>query len=213
MVPQAMKGELASVGSIASTAISMPRAVVIGGSAGAVDVLRVVLPALPANYAPSVVVVVHLPEHRPSLLAEIFASMCAIPVVEIDDKQPLSAGTIFFAPPGYHVLIEREETLALSNDDPVGWSRPSIDMLFVSAAEALEARAAAVLLTGASSDGAEGCARIKAAGGHVIVQEPASALATIMPQAAIDRGAFDLVLSPSAIAGYLSQWCREKTRE
>ena len=186
--------------------MSIPRAVVIGASAGAIETLRLVLPALPVGYQPSVVVVVHVPDDHPSLLAAIFRQVCAIPVMEIDDKQPLTPGTIFFAPSGYHVLIERDETLALSHDERVNWSRPSIDVLFVSAAESLGERAVGVLLTGANADGAEGCARIKAAGGRVLVQDPEQAIVDVMPRAAIDRGACDLVLSPTGIASYLSEW-------
>jgi two-component system, chemotaxis family, protein-glutamate methylesterase/glutaminase len=188
--------------------MNTPRVIVVGASAGAIEVLRVVLPALPKDYEPSVVIVVHLPDNRPSLLTSIFKPLCAIPVIEIDDKQPLTPGTIFFAPPGYHVFIEKDETLAVSNEDPVKWSRPSIDMLFVSAAESLGARTVAVLLTGASDDGAEGCVRIKSAGGTVIVQDPGRSVAEVMPKAAIDRGAADRVLSPEGIAGYLKQWGR-----
>jgi two-component system chemotaxis response regulator CheB len=193
--------------------MTTPRAVVIGASAGAIDVLRVILPALPKDYAPSVVIVVHLPENRPSLLTSIFQPLCAIPVMDVDDKQPLTAGTIFFAPPGYHVLIEKNETLAVSNEDPVKFSRPSVDMLFVSAAESLGARTVAVLLTGASDDGAEGCARVKAAGGAVVVQDPSLAVAAVMPKAAIDRGAADVVLSPEGIARYLKQLGQGRPRE
>ena len=182
-----------------------PRVVVIGASAGAVDVLRTVLPALPKDATYSVVVVVHVPEGRPSLLADIFAPLCALPVSEIDDKQPLTPGTIFFAPPGYHTFIEDAATLALSNDDPENFSRPSIDVLFDSAAEALGEQVVAVLLTGASSDGAEGCARIRAAGGFVIAQDPSTCVSPVMPKAAVDRGAADLVLSPEGIASYFAR--------
>ncbi|HSI05090.1 MAG: chemotaxis protein CheB [Myxococcota bacterium] len=183
----------------------IPRLVVIGASAGAVDVLRVVLPAFPKDASCSVVVVVHVPEGRPSLLADIFGPLCALPVSEIDDKQPLTPGTIFFAPPGYHTLIEDASTLSLSNDDPQNYSRPSIDVLFDSAAEALGDQVLGVLLTGASPDGAEGCVRIRAAGGFVIVQEPATCVSPVMPRAALDRGAADLVLSPEAIASYCAR--------
>lgn len=182
-----------------------PRLVVIGASAGALEVLRVILPAIPADFKGTVVVVVHVPEGRPSLLVDILAPLCALPVSDIDDKQPLTPGTIFVAPPGYHTLIEDARCLALSNDDPENFSRPSIDVLFDSAAEAFEDEVVAVLLTGASSDGAEGCARIRAAGGFTIVQEPSTCIASVMPRAAIERGAADLVLSPEAIASYFAR--------
>lgn len=182
-----------------------PRLLVIGASAGALDVLRVILPAIPTSFGGTVVVCVHVPEGRPSLLADILGQLCALPVSEIDDKQPLTRGTVFVAPPGYHTLIEDAECLALSNDDPENFSRPSIDVLFDSAAEAFGDEVVAVLLTGASSDGAEGCARIRAAGGFVIAQDPTTCVAETMPRSAIERGAADLVLSPEAIASYFAR--------
>lgn len=182
-----------------------PKLLVIGASSGAVEVLRTILPALPASFPGAVVVVVHVLEGRPSLLVDIFTPLCALAVSEIDDKQPLEAGAIYFAPPGYHTLVEDRTTLSLSSDEPVNYSRPAIDVLFDSAAEAFGEDVVAVLLTGASSDGAEGCARVRAAGGFVIAQDPATAAVALMPQSAIDRGAADLVLSPEAIASYFAR--------
>ncbi|MBC7792154.1 MAG: chemotaxis protein CheB [Clostridia bacterium] len=181
-----------------------PRVIAIGGSAGAIDVLRLILPVLPSGFEPSVMVTVHVPENRPSLLASIFADQCRLPVSEADDKQPLMRGTIVFAPPGYHLLVESNATLALANDEPVYWSRPSIDVMFHAVAEAFRASAVGVLLTGASHDGADGLARIKATGGKVIVQDPETCVADTMPRAGIAKAKPELVLSPHAIARYLS---------
>ena len=178
-------------------------AVVIGTSAGGVEALSVILPALPATFRPPVFVVLHLPRERPSLLAEIFQPRCALPVREADDKEPIEAGTVYFAPPDYHLLIEKDGTVALSNDDLVNFSRPSIDVLFESAAEAYGARLLGVILTGANRDGADGLAAVRGAGGIAVVQDPAEAQAAMMTEAALARTAVDYVLPLKEIAALL----------
>ena len=178
-------------------------AVVIGTSAGGVEALSVILPALPATFRPPVFVVLHLPRERPSLLTHIFESRCAVPRREAEDKEPIEAGTVYFAPPDYHLLIERDGTLALSRDDQVNFSRPSIDVLFESAAEAYHARLLGVILTGANSDGAAGLAAVRSAGGIAVVQDPAEAQAAAMVEAALARTAVDYVLPLRAIAALL----------
>src|ERR1700742_400929 len=110
--------------------------VVIGASAGGVEALDVLLPALPPSFRPAVFIVLHLPRERPSLLPEIFRRRCARPVREAEDKEPVEAGTVYFAPPDYHLLVEKDRQLALSADEPIHYSRPSIDALFETAAEA-----------------------------------------------------------------------------
>jgi two-component system chemotaxis response regulator CheB len=178
-------------------------AVVIGTSAGGVEALSVILPALPATFRPPVFVVLHLPRERPSLLAEIFQPRCALPVREADDKEPIEAGTVYFAPPDYHLLIEKDGTVALSNDGLVNFSRPSIDVLFESAAEVYGARLLGVILTGANSDGADGLAAVRGAGGFAVVQDPAEAQAAVMTEAALARTAVDYVLPLKEIAALL----------
>ena len=162
-------------------------AIVIGASAGAIEALGVLLPALPATLSAPVIVVVHLPSNHPSLLTELFRPRCALRVREAEDKQAVEPGTVWFAPPGYHLLVERDRSFALSVDEPVHFSRPSIDVLFESAVDAYRARLLGLVLTGASQDGASGAARIRDAGGWVGVQEPATALASTMPEVAIAR--------------------------
>ncbi|HVZ72430.1 MAG TPA: chemotaxis protein CheB [Polyangia bacterium] len=162
-------------------------AIVIGGSAGALDVLGVVLPALPAPCAVAVVIVIHLPASKPSQLPAVLGARTALPVREIEDKVPVAPGVVWVAPPGYHVLVERDHTFALSVDELVHFSRPSIDVLFESAAEAYGARLAGVLLTGANADGARGLLAIENAGGLCFVQAPATAVARAMPEAALAR--------------------------
>jgi two-component system chemotaxis response regulator CheB len=160
--------------------------IVVGGSAGAVEALTAILPALPATFPVPIAVVVHLPPRRPSLLAELFRSRCALDVREALDKAPILPG-ITFAPPDYHLLVEADGTFALSIDPPVNWSRPSIDVFFASAAAACGSRVLAVVLTGASADGAEGARAIRQAGGIVLVQLPETAVSREMPERAIER--------------------------
>ncbi|KAG0923380.1 hypothetical protein G6F31_019529 [Rhizopus arrhizus] len=135
-----------------------PAVVVVGASAGGVAALQAVLGALPPRLPAPVLAVLHLPRDRSSRIAEVLAPYCALPVREAEDKQPLQPGTVTFAPPDYHLLVEDPGTVALSVDAPVLFSRPAIDPLFESAAAVFGAQVLALLLTGASSDGSEGVA-------------------------------------------------------
>ena len=143
-----------------------PAVLVIGASAGGVAALQAVLGALPATLPVPVLAVLHLPRDRSSRIAEVLAPYCALPVREAEDKQPLLRGTVTFAPPDYHLLVEDAGSLALSVDAPVLFSRPAIDPLFESAAAVFGDQVLALLLTGASSDGSEGVAAVRGAGGR-----------------------------------------------
>lgn len=182
------------------------QAIVIGGSAGSVEALGVLLPALPASLRASVLVVLHLPRERPSLLCNIFQGRCALPLREAQDKEPIEAGTVYFAPPDYHLLVDAGPALALSVDAPVHYSRPSIDVLFESAADIYAHQLIGIVLSGANQDGARGLAAIHANGGASIVQDPTSAPVSAMPQAALQRTATSQVLSPQGIAALLNSW-------
>ena len=160
-------------------------ALLIGASAGAVEALSLLLPVVPQASRLPIIVVVHLPQNRASLLPELFRSRCAVSVREPEDKQPISAGTIWFAPSNYHLLLEKERTFSLSVEPPVNFSRPSIDVLFESAADAFGSKLCALVLTGANGDGALGALAIRRQGGLVAVQNPDGAAAQEMPNAAI----------------------------
>jgi len=162
-------------------------ALVVGASAGAIEALNQLLPAVPAAARIPVVVVVHLSPNRPSLLLEIFAARCLAQVREPEDKQPMTAGSIWFAPPNYHLLLEADRSFAFSVDLPVNFSRPSIDVLFESAADVFGETLCCIVLTGANDDGARGASAVRRRGGLVIVQDPNSAEAKEMPNAAIFR--------------------------
>ena len=186
---------------------ALPAAVVIGVSAGALEALSVILPALPAGFSLPVMIVVHIPADKRSVLAELFRAKCRIPVREAEDKEPISNGTIYFAPPNYHLLVEADRSLALSSDEPVLFSRPSIDVLFESAADAYGAALIGVILTGANSDGAKGMRAVVEAGGQAIVQSPAEAFAAAMPEGAMALCPTARVLTLSEIATYLQKVC------
>lgn len=180
-----------------------PTVVAIGASAGGLEAVGTILEALPTDFAPAVLVVIHVPPNRPSMLADIFAHRCALPVHEAEDKQPLLGGAVYLAPPDYHLLLEHERALALSRDPPIHFSRPSIDALFVSVAESAGPRGVGVLLTGASSDGADGLRAIAAAGGRTAVEDPETAQVATMPRAALARMRPDLVAEVAGIAAWL----------
>jgi two-component system chemotaxis response regulator CheB len=179
-------------------------AIAIGASAGGVEAMGQLFAALPSPYAPSIVAVIHLPANRPSTLAHLFSMRCRLPVREALDKEAVAPGTIYIGPPDYHLLVERERTLSLSRDAPVAYSRPSIDVMFESAAAAYGERLLGIVLSGANSDGAQGLAAIRRHGGLAWVQKPEEALASAMPSAAIETAGADLVLGLADMAGRLA---------
>jgi two-component system chemotaxis response regulator CheB len=169
-------------------------AVVIGASAGGVGALLRLLPGLPAGYSCAVVVVMHIPEGRQSNLAGIFQQRMQLPVREARDKEELSSGTLYFAGSGYHLSVECDRTFSLSCEDRVNFSRPAIDYLMESAADAYGPALLGILLTGANNDGAAGLAAIGAAGGLTVVQSPTEAEQPTMPLEAIRLRTPDLIL-------------------
>jgi two-component system, chemotaxis family, protein-glutamate methylesterase/glutaminase len=177
--------------------------VVIGCSAGGVEALAELLPALPVTFRPAVFIVLHLPRERPSLLVQIFERRCARPVREADDKEPIEPGTVYFAPPDYHMLVEKDRQIALSADEPVHFSRPSIDVLFESAADVYGERLLGIILTGGNEDGAAGLQAVHQAGGVTVVQQPDTAQVPLMVVSALQRGPADFVLSLPEIAQLL----------
>jgi two-component system chemotaxis response regulator CheB len=182
---------------------TVAEAVVIGASAGALEALSAILPLLPADYRLPVLVVVHVPPDKKSILAELFQAKCQVRVREAEDKEPICPGTVYFAPPDYHLLVETDKSLSLSTDEPVLYSRPSLDVLFESAADAYGASLIAIVLTGANEDGAQGLKAVGDAGGRTIVQRPQAAYASAMPEAAIERCPDAAVLSLEEIASFL----------
>lgn len=180
------------------------RAIVIGASAGGVAALLKVLGCLPADFAIPVLCVLHLPEDRDSHLAEVLQRKLLRPVLEARDKERIVSGTIYVAGPSYHLSVEEDYSLSLSQEEPLRFSRPAIDYLFQSAADAYGPDLLGVLLTGASEDGAEGLAYIKQCGGRTVVQDPRDAQVALMPEAALALHQPDHILSLSGIGQLLA---------
>jgi two-component system chemotaxis response regulator CheB len=181
-----------------------PALVVIGGSAGAVEVLQRLTSQLTTSFSPAMVVVLHMPPDSRGMLHELLAAPSRPPMKVAEDKEPIAPGRIYFATPGYHLLVEGDGTFALSLDDLVHFSRPSIDVLFETAAETYGDRVLGVILSGANSDGADGLRAIAEAGGATVVQQPAAAEVPIMPQAALKACGSSYVADPAAIAHLLA---------
>lgn len=181
--------------------MSEPTLVVVGASLGGLAGLRVLLAGLPREWLVPIAVVQHRVRDADDLLALALQEACPLRVLEPRDKEPLREGHVYLAPGDYHLLVEGDH-LALSTEAPVLHSRPSIDVLFESAAEARGPGVVGVVLGGASGDGARGAARIKARGGAVVVEDPDEAEAPAMPRAALASA--DEVLPLAAIPAWLS---------
>ncbi len=179
---------------VEAAAARLVEAVVIGASAGGFEALLAILEGLPPTYPMPLVAVLHLPDHHESRLAELFGYRLELQAREARDKEPLAPGVLYFAPPGYHLSIENDYSFSLSGEDRVSYARPSIDVLFASAADAYGPALAGILLTGANFDGAAGLAGMQVAGGLTVVQDPASAQIPTMPEAALRRMTPDLIL-------------------
>lgn len=183
---------------------SLCEAIAIGVSAGGFRALSALFAALPASLPQAIVVVQHRGADADDFLARHLDEIAAIPVCEATDKQPLKAGRAHVAPGGYHLLVEDDRTLSLSLEPPVNHSRPSIDVLFESAANVYGPALAAVVLTGASSDGARGLLEVARRGGLTIVQDPRTAESPFMPAAALELVAADYVLPLEEIGPLLA---------
>ncbi len=189
------------------------RVVVIGGSAGATEPLVAILGRLPRGYPLPLLIVSHLHKSDTGGFAEHLASRVALPVSEALDKLPLESGRVYTAPADYHLLVERNGTLALSVDPKVNWVRPSIDVLFESAARAFGDGLVAVVLSGANDDGARAMKLVAELGGLCIAQNPATAESRVMPRAAIEAAGIELVLDTEAIGELLARLAEEAQRQ
>lgn len=168
-------------------------AIVVGVSSGGLNALSTLMPMLEKDFALAVIVVMHLSPRSDSFLSKCLNDQCALPVKEADEKEPVTPGNVYLAPPNYHLLVELDRTFSLSTESRVNYARPSIDVCFESAAEAFGEELVGVVLTGANKDGSLGLKVIQDMGGLTIVQNPETAETPIMPQAALD------VLTPDHI--------------
>jgi two-component system chemotaxis response regulator CheB len=167
--------------------------------------LETILSALPRDFGPSIAIAQHRsPESGSGALSAMLGRHSALEVSEVADKDPIEPGHVYIAPPDYHLYVE-QGSFALDVDDAVQYSRPSVDVLFDSAADVYGERLTAVILTGANNDGAYGIKRVKRRGGLTIAQDPASAMKPDMPAAAIATGAVDRVLALEEIGPALAR--------
>lgn len=183
------------------------RAVVIGVSAGGLAALEKILPHLKESFCIPILIVQHISPSAESYLANHFSQRCFMDVKEAEDKEPIRRGSIYFAPPNYHMLVEEDGCIALSVDERVNFSRPSIDVLFESAADHYTNELIGLVLTGANSDGAQGLAQIKARGGKAWVQSPDTADVATMPEAAIAAVDVDAIIPLDEIYRYFNEIC------
>lgn len=192
--------------------------VVIGVSAGGLEALRELLGALPADFALPILIVQHLLPGDAGTLPGCLQRCTPLRLKEGDEGERIVPGTVYFAPANYHLLVERDGTLALSIDPRVRFARPSVDVLFETAADAFGPEVVGVILTGANDDGSAGLARVKALGGIAIVQDPADAAVNQMPLSALQRVAADYVLPlqqlpETLLALAAADGCRDKPKE
>jgi len=180
-------------------------AVAIGASAGGLAAIGTLLSALPSDYRLAVMVVQHIPADAADTLVRRFQKHCRLPVREAEDKDTAEPGIVFIAPADYHLMIEPDRRFSLSREERVNFSRPSIDILFETAAEAFCNRLVGVILTGASADGAAGLAKVAAMGGTGVVQSPETAEVDVMPRAALAACATARVLPLAAIGAELAR--------
>lgn len=185
------------------------RLVVIGCSWGGFQALQEIFGALPEDFPVPIVVAQHRLAQGPDGLHTSLQGSSRIPIADVMDKEPLLGGAVYLAPADYHTIVEGK-FLALSTEEVVQFARPSIDVLFESAANSYGAALIAVILTGANEDGAEGLRRVKELGGYAIVQDPKSAVRREMPEAALAKVRADKVLKVEEVAPHLVELCREK---
>lgn len=183
--------------------------VVIGASLGGLTAIQQIFRALPERTRVPIAVAQHRHRDSGAGLAEVLQQSTHVPVTDAEDSEPILPGRIYLAPPDYHLLVERT-CFRLSKEGPVHYSRPSVDVLFESAADAFGPRVVGIVLTGANGDGAAGSARIRQKKGKVLVQDPETAEAPEMPRAAVEAGAASRVLTLEEIAQYLAWYCGDR---
>ena len=185
------------------------KVIVIGGSAGSLDVLLDITSLLPSMLKAVIIIVLHRRSDSESILEKLLSYKTQISVSEVEDKEPIRPGHIYIAPGDYHLLIENENTFSLDYSEKVTYSRPSIDVTFESAAQTFKERLLAVLLSGANADGTEGLGVVKEYGGYSIVQNPETAEVGFMPRQAINAGFADSILDGKEIAVKISELLRQ----
>lgn len=192
-------------------ACRQPELVVVGCSAGGIDALKGILSSLPQNFKPAMVIVQHVSADTSQCLADFFKQVSNAKIKEAEDKEPIEFGSVYFAPAGYHLMISKNRNFELSVEEPVNFSRPAIDILFETAADAYQEKLLGLVLTGANEDGALGLERIQARGGQVFIQEPRTAEFSSMPEGALKRvprpdGVLELKEIQNLLEGFTLEW-------
>ncbi len=170
------------------------RVVVIGGSAGSLEVILQIINGIPKEPGAAFIIVVHRRNDKDSVLENLLSYKTSLPVKEVEDKEPIANNSIYLAPPDYHLLVESKHSFSLDSSEKVHFCRPSIDVTFESVSETFGSNVIAVLLSGANADGAQGLLVTRKQGGHTIVQNPETADVGFMPLQAINLDAADEIL-------------------
>ncbi|MBU3112900.1 chemotaxis protein CheB [Clostridium lacusfryxellense] len=181
------------------------KALVIGASAGGLDAISTVISGLKEDFSVPILIVQHIGRHPSKYMVKYLNDICNINVYEAEEKEKVLPGNAYIAPPNYHLLVEGDETLSLTVEPKVNYARPSIDVLFDSAANVYGNGLIGIILTGANRDGSNGLKRIKELGGITIVQDPRTATSNTMPMAAIALTKVDYVLKLSEISNKLNE--------
>lgn len=177
---------------------------VIGGSAGSLEVILKAFPQLPRDLPFAIIVVLHRKQNTDSTLIDLLSSRTSLPVIEANEKEAIVPGNIYIAPADYHLLIENDRTLSLDYSEKVNYSRPCIDVTFQTAAEVYREKLACLLLSGASADGVEGLELVKTMKGITAVQDPNTAEVSYMPQKALDKMKVDFIVETDKIINFIN---------
>jgi len=188
---------------MAQTEINNSKLIVIGGSSGSLQVIIYILENLPDDYPIPVLLIIHRSNVNDSMLPDLLVQKSKLTVREVEEKDKIISSCVYLAPADYHVLIENDETFTLDYSEKLNYSRPSIDVSFISAARIYGRNLTGILLSGANEDGAEGLKEIKEQGGHTIIQHPNEALVSYMPLQASHKSKIDEVLNTGEITRYL----------
>ena len=181
------------------------KALIIGGSAGSLDVILKILPDLEATLSFPIIIVLHRKSGKDSLLTDLLSARTKLKVKEIEEKEKIQPSTIYIAPPNYHVLLENNKTFSLDASEKINFSRPSIDVTFESASEVYGENLVCLLLSGANADGTLGMQKVAGNGGKILVQDPTSATSPFMPKNALDYLKKVIILDPEEMATYINR--------
>ncbi len=177
--------------------------IIIGGSAGSLQVILQMLKKLQSPVAAPILLVLHRKAQSANILQTLLQQFSPVDVIEADDKTEIRSNTLYIAPADYHLLFEDTKNMSLDSSEKMNYSRPSIDVTFRSAAEIFGAGLVAVLLSGANADGVEGLAYVKKNGGRVWVQDPETAEVDYMPRRAMEEISYDLLIRPEELADHI----------